>query len=99
MLLGTAYEGVPAVIKYVSQSPIGPWEYDGVLYEYHFDATTIECPSLIHVGEHAVLMFSVFDKAINSSYTLFVIGSFQGNNFVSVDEPQRLDYGGHLYAT
>lgn len=51
MLLGTAVNGIPSIIKYKSASPLGPWMYDGVLYQRQLNSTTIECPNILKSGD------------------------------------------------
>lgn len=47
-----------------------------------------------------VLVFSINDIKIGSSYTLYVVGEEDSNGvFKNATDIQRLDYGNHFYAT
>lgn len=69
-------DGTPSIIKYKSNSPLGPWKYDGILYQKILNATTIECPNIAKPieGDKIILFFSINDYNIKSSVTLYLIG-------------------------
>lgn len=99
--MGTTVDGIPSIIKYKSSSPLGPWIYDGILYQNKLNATTIECPNIAKPieGDKIILFFSINDYNIKSSITLYLIGKLNDkNNFETSMDPMRMDWGGHFYA-
>ncbi|KAM3134041.1 hypothetical protein pb186bvf_013883 [Paramecium bursaria] len=101
MVLGTAMDGIPAVIQYRALDPVGPWTYNGVFYKFQLNATTIECPNVVIYQKNtsaAILIFSIIDLSLQSSLTLYVLGNIIKEQFVATTQPLRIDYGGHYYA-
>ncbi len=95
-------DGSGAALQYRS-ADLRTWSYDGVLCsrlstcaDDVWTGAVWECPQLFQLGEHWVLLVSVWD-ADELYYTAAAVGDYDGRRFVPRSW-QRLTYGDCAYA-
>jgi beta-fructofuranosidase len=106
MLVGAGTcDGLGTVLLYRS-SDLGSWTYDGpflstdeVARAEGADGPCWECPQLVRVGDAAVLIVSVVDRApgVRPSHVTAFVGRVEGGRFV-VDHVEQLGMGPDFYA-
>ncbi|ELE1962281.1 GH32 C-terminal domain-containing protein [Vibrio vulnificus] len=106
MLLGSAVDKTPAILLYQSKDKEN-WSYHSVLYqapEYfeHNLGRCVECPDFIQFGDIWVMIFGIvgYKEPATGRHNLLyaVAGSFEGNQFTALREPQCLDFATDFYA-
>lgn len=104
MLMATALEGeVAAVLQYRS-ADLQTWSYDGILCSRAsgeqsgaWTGSLWECPQLIQVDGHWVLLVSVWQDA-TLHYVAAAVGDYDGHRFTPTSW-RRLTFGSSAYAT
>jgi beta-fructofuranosidase len=95
MVMGAGMEnGESSVLLYQSENLVD-WEYCGVLFERKVDSVRMwECPNFFQLGDHYVLMVSLFP---NAKGVYYYVGDYDGNTFTPITEGY-FDAGPSLYA-
>ena len=95
MVMGAGMEsGKSSVLLYQSDNLVD-WDYCGVLFERKVDSVRMwECPNFFRLGNHYVLMVSLFPDAQGVYY---YVGDYDGTTFTSIAEGY-FDAGPCLYA-
>ena len=107
MILGSVYEGSPAILQYTSQDSEN-WTFSNVLYQApaYFSQNQgrcVECPDFFPLGDKWVLIMGIvgYKEVKTNRFNLLyaLTGQFDNGEFLpDSDELQVLDFGTEYYA-